>query len=95
MVTQGQTTCDLLEGGPDPEHFVDWYGERLPLHSVALDTAVAWLAGFFADLAWRPPIPGLPRLRAFQRQQLGMMLAWASRRLHLSEPAWVSELTSD
>jgi aminoglycoside phosphotransferase (APT) family kinase protein len=82
-----------LEGGPNPEQFVDWYGEQLSLHSAALDTAVAWVAGFFADLAWRPPIPGLPRLRAFQRQQLGVMLAWTSRRLHLSEPTWVSELT--
>ena len=73
-------------------------GHRRGTHSLiglAAFVAVAWIAGFFADLAWRPPIPGLPRLRAFQRQQLGVMLAWASRRLHLSEPDWVSELTSD
>jgi hypothetical protein len=83
-----------VEGGPGPEQFVDWYGERLALRGDALDAGVAWLAGFFADLAWRPAIPGLPRLRRFQRQQLAVMLAWTSRRLHLPEPTWVSELTA-
>jgi hypothetical protein len=83
-----------VEGGPDSDQFLDWYSKQLPLRDDTLDTAVAWLAGFFADLAWRPPIPGLPRLRTFQRQQLGVMLGWSARRLHLTEPDWVSELTA-
>jgi hypothetical protein len=81
-----------VEGGGEPERFVAWYGERLALDPDALDAMVVWLAAFFADLAWRPDIPGLPRLRRFQRQQLGVVLAWAARRLQLPEPAWVPAL---
>jgi hypothetical protein len=82
-----------VEGGVDPEQVVAWYGERLATRPDAVDAAVAWLAAFFADLAWRPAIPGLPRLRQFQRRQLGVVLAWAARRLRLPEPAWVSALS--
>jgi hypothetical protein len=82
-----------VEGGPDPERFVAWYGERLPVRADALDALLAWLAAFFADVAWRPEIPGLPRLRGFQRQQLAVVLAWAARRLRLPEPAWVGAMS--
>ncbi len=81
-----------VEGGVDPEQVVAWYGERLAPRPDALDAAVAWLAAFFADLAWRPDIPGLPRLRMFQRQQLSVVLAWTARRLQLPEPTWVSAI---
>ncbi len=81
-----------VDGGPEPEQVIAWYGERLALRSDALDAAVCWLAAFFADLAWRPEIPGLPRLRRFQRQQLGVTLAWAARRLALPAPEWVDML---
>lgn len=81
-----------VEGGVEPEQVVTWYGERLALRAGALDSAVVWLAAFFADYAWRPDIPGLPRLRTFQRQQLAVVLAWAARRLHLPEPAWVAAM---
>jgi len=82
----------IVEGGVGSEQFVAWYGERLAPRPDALDAAVAWLAAFFADLAWRPDIPGLPRLRRFQRQQLGVLLPWAARRLRLPEPGWASSL---
>jgi hypothetical protein len=81
-----------VDGGPDPERFVAWYGERLAVDGDVLDAMIAWLAAFFADLAWRPEIPGLPRLRRFQRQQLAVVLAWAACRLHLAEPRWASSL---
>jgi hypothetical protein len=81
-----------VEGGVDPEQVVVWYGDRLALRPEALDAAVAWLAAFFADLAWRPDIPGLPRLRRFQRQQLAVVLEWGARRLHFPEPTWISAL---
>jgi hypothetical protein len=81
-----------VEGGVGPEQFVAWYGERLAVDPDAVDVAVAWLAAFFADLAWRPDIPGLPRLRSFQRQQLAVVLAWTARRLHLPEPTWVAAM---
>jgi hypothetical protein len=56
-----------------------------------LDAEVADLALYFADQAWRPDIPGLPRLRAFQRRQFRITLAWAARRLHLPPPTWLGK----
>jgi hypothetical protein len=50
---------------------------------------VAAVAGFFAHHAWREPIPGLPRLRGFQRAQLKVSVAWAARRLDLPSPTWL------
>lgn len=81
-----------VEGGAPPEQIVGWYEERHALRPDALDMAIAWLAAFFADLAWRPDIPGLPRVRRFQRQQLCIVLAWAARRFGLSDPAWLSAM---
>jgi hypothetical protein len=78
-----------IEGGPEPEQFVAWYAERAPVRNDALDASVVGVAGFFAGLAWQPEIPGLPRLRPFQRAQLRVSLAWAARRLRLPNPAWL------
>ncbi len=81
-----------VDGGPEPERVVAWYSERLPVRDEALDAAVSWLAAFFAYHAWRPDLPELPRLRLFQRQQLGVTLRWAARRLQLAEPDWALTL---
>jgi len=78
------------EGGPLPEQVMDWYAERILVRPFVLDAAVADLAGFFADQAWRPAIPGLPRLRSFQRAQLSVTLAWTARRLDLPSPTWLN-----
>lgn len=78
------------EGGPRPEQVITWYAERIAVRPFALDAAVVDLAGFFADQAWRPAIPGLPRLRSFQRAQLSVTLAWAARRLDLPPPTWLN-----
>lgn len=72
---------------------MDWYAERGPVREAMVDAAVAWLAGFMARAAWQPELEGLPRLRLFQRQQLAVCLAWAARRLDLSPPAWLAEVT--
>ncbi len=77
------------EGGPDPEAVVAWYAARGEVRAGALDAAVAEIAGYFAEGAWQPDIPGLPRLRAFQRAQLRVSLAWAARRLGLPGPGWL------
>ncbi|HEU0028706.1 MAG TPA: phosphotransferase [Ktedonobacterales bacterium] len=81
-----------VDGGAEPERVVAWYSERLPVRDEALDAAVCWLAAFFANLAWRPELPELPRLRQFQRQQLGVTLRWAARRLRLADPDWTAAL---
>jgi hypothetical protein len=77
------------EGGPEPEQVLAWYAERMPVRSEVVDATAAALAGYFAEQAWQPDIPGLPRLRAFQRRQLVVTLAWAGRRLRLAEPSWL------
>jgi hypothetical protein len=78
------------EGGPPAERILGWYGEVLPLRGSHVDASIAGIAGYFADRSWRPPIPGVPRVRAFQRAQLKVSLAWAARRLALPEPTWLA-----
>lgn len=78
-----------VEGGPPAEQVLVWHGERFRQRAGAIDASVAALASFFATHAHRPEIPGLPRLRAFQRAQLRVTLGWAARRLKLPEPAWL------
>ncbi|HET8568162.1 MAG TPA: hypothetical protein VFM93_04165 [Candidatus Limnocylindria bacterium] len=77
------------EGGPAPERVEAWYADVLPLDDDALDASIAGIAGYFADRAWREPIPGLPRIRLVQRKQLRASLAWAARRLDLPDPKWL------
>lgn len=77
------------EGGPEPEQIVAWYGERLSPRESVMRASVAGIAGYFADAAWRPELPGLPRLRSIQRRQLRVSLAWAARLLELAEPTWL------
>ena len=80
-------TC---EGGPERETLAAWYAETGRLRPDVLAGAVAAVAGYFADAARRPEVPELPRLRAWQRKQLGVSLRWASRLLALPEPTWVA-----
>jgi hypothetical protein len=78
-----------LEGGPPPERVLAWYEEVLPLRAELIDASLAGIAGYFADRAWRPALDGLPRLRAWQRAQLGSCLLWAATRFDLPEPRWL------
>ena len=80
------------EGGPRAERIMDWYAEVLPLRDAHLDASVAGIAAYFADRAWRPSIAGVPRVRAFQRKQLKVSLAWAARRFALPDPAWLTSV---
>ena len=77
------------EDGPSPERVLAWYAEVLPLRAREIDASIAGIAGYFADRAWRPPLPGLPRLRSIQRRQLIATLGWAARRFALPEPSWL------
>lgn len=82
-----------VEGGPQPEECLEWYGAELRPDLV--DVALAWCVAFFALRAWQPPIPGLPRLRGFQRRQLSVLLNWAARRWNLPAPHWTAALLAD
>jgi hypothetical protein len=81
------------EGGPVPETLTAWYAATGPLRPAALAEAVAAVAGFFAARAFLPDLPGLPRLRPWQRQQLRVSLAWAARLLDLPAPTWLEALS--
>ena len=78
------------EGGPAPERVLAWYEDELPLRPGLVEASLAGIAGYFADRAWRAPIPGLPRVRRWQRQQLKVCLAWAARRFDIPEPRWLA-----
>jgi hypothetical protein len=75
--------------GPDPERVIAWYEEILPLRADVIDSSLAAISGFFADRSWKPEVPGLPRVRAFQRRQLKCCLSWSARRFDLPEPRWL------
>lgn len=70
-----------LNGGHDIEALL----HRLPVLADADPAAVtglyAGLAGFFTDRARRPPPPGIPTVRAFQRAQSEAALGWLAERL--------------
>ena len=81
-----------VEGGVLPEQVMSWYAEKLPVNAAAVDSSIAFCFTYFADRSWRSEIPGLPRVRRFQRQQLGTMALWAARQWSLPEPTWAHEL---
>jgi aminoglycoside phosphotransferase (APT) family kinase protein len=81
-----------VEEGVLPEQVTSWYAEKYPADRRAVDASIAWWLAFFADRAWRPEILGLPRVRHFQRQQLGMTLLWAARQWSLPQPEWAEGL---
>jgi fructosamine-3-kinase len=89
MVAFAQTVT--VEEGPSPEQIMKWYGECFPLDADAVECALAWWLTFFAHRAWRPDIPGLPRLRRFQRQQLGTLISWAARHWSFPSPHWINQ----
>ena len=80
------------EGGPQAEQVTGWYAGVMPPRTEAISACVAAIAGYFADRAPRPELPGLPRLRSVQRRQLKASLAWAARNLRLPPPEWLSSV---
>ncbi|MEL7975994.1 aminoglycoside phosphotransferase family protein [Isoptericola sp. F-RaC21] len=86
---RGAAFCDLVgmlpavqvEGGPTPE-------EALRLRPLPAGTdedgVTAYLVaetGYFVHSSLQPPVPGIPHLRAFQRAQGEVCVAWLRRRL--------------
>ena len=66
-----------------------WYAETGFVRPAMLDASVAALAGYFADRARLPPLPGLPRVRSVQRRQLKTTLMWCAATLQLPTPDWL------
>jgi aminoglycoside phosphotransferase (APT) family kinase protein len=66
-----------LEGGGPPEHVMELVG--LDLDSAQIIPLVAALAGFFIERGRLSDPPGLPTVRAFQRGQGEVTLAWLRR----------------
>src|SRR3954469_4865612 len=67
-----------LEGGPSAEDLAAAYAAVRPVDDELLTASIVGFAGYFADRGSRPDLPGLPRLRAFQRRQLKSSLGWAA-----------------
>ena len=84
--------CVALESGMSPEELLSWYQDELPMTEKSIDAAPAFFVGFFADRGFEPEIDGLPRLRKFQRQQLGTLVQWASRRFGWGSAEWARGL---
>lgn len=99
-ITVGRPEWDMVvfaqsvtvEGGPLPEEIMAWYSEEIAVDTHAINASIAWWFCFFANRAWREEIPGLPRVRRFQRQQVAVLAQWMARQWALSEPTWVQPL---
>ena len=70
----------VLDGAPDPE--VIWLAHPLGAAAAAdrADAVLAAFTGYFLRQSTPPP-PGVPTVRAFQRAQGDIALAWLGRRL--------------
>ncbi|HCX85729.1 MAG TPA: aminoglycoside phosphotransferase [Micrococcales bacterium] len=86
---RGAAFCDLLgwlpalrlEGGPAPE---DVLADHPLARAADPDAVTAFgvaLAGYFVASSLEPPPPGIPHLRAFQRAQGQVCVAWLAGRL--------------
>lgn len=82
------------DGGPRHETVMDMYAEAGALRPEVVTASVVMIADLFADLAPRPSMPGLPRLRAWQGAQLKVTLRWAAQRLDLPDPTWVDSIST-
>jgi hypothetical protein len=101
-VTKGPVVLDTVffapsvegEGGPTTSKTVALFERALGLRFPRRDQqiALAFAAGYFADMAWLPPPPGLPRLRWIQRLQLAVCVGWAAELIGLAEaPAMIGQ----
>lgn len=69
-----------LEGGGDPEEVLAGHGGQ-GVEPDAVTAVVLADAGYFLDRARLPDPPGLPTVRAFQRAQGQVCVAWLRQRL--------------
>ncbi len=69
-----------MQGGPQPEEILAAHPVVRGVDPAAVTAVAAALTGMFLWLARQPEEPGLPTLRAFQRGQGEVALAWLRRR---------------
>ncbi|HEY2443605.1 MAG TPA: phosphotransferase, partial [Streptosporangiaceae bacterium] len=67
-----------LHGGHDADALLD---AHTTAGSAQLTAVIAGLAGYFTDVARRPPQPGMPTVRALQRDYARTLLPWLRTRL--------------
>ncbi|MFJ9630430.1 phosphotransferase [Streptomyces sp. NPDC101175] len=72
--------CVRAQGGPDPEELFTRHPLAEGADPSGVTATLAGLAAFFVEHSLRPPPPGLPTLRAFQRAQGDAALDWLRAR---------------
>lgn len=86
---RGAAFCDAVgmlpavqvEGGPPPEEVLRRHPLPLDVEPDAVTSYLAALTGYFLKSSLDPAPPGIPHLRAFQRAQAEVGVAWLRHRL--------------
>ncbi len=76
----GMLSSVAMQGGPPPEEILARHPVARDADPAAITVMVAALAGFFCWHGSQPDPPGLPTVRAFQRAQGAIALAWLRQR---------------
>jgi aminoglycoside phosphotransferase (APT) family kinase protein len=71
----------VLDGGPTFDELVTLSPQTRAAETIHLASVASAAASFLIERSTRPPPPGLPTVRAFQRQQGGVLLDWLERQL--------------
>ncbi|QAY71264.1 phosphotransferase family protein [Xylanimonas protaetiae] len=77
----GMLPAVVLEGGPAPEGVLAAHPLPPGTDDEAVTAFLALETGYFLSSSLRPPPPGIPHVRAFQRAQGEVCVAWLRRRL--------------
>jgi hypothetical protein len=71
----------VLDGGPTIDELVILSPQTRGAEPTHLAAVASAAASFFIERCTRPPPPGLPTVRDFQRQQGGVLLDWLKQQL--------------
>jgi hypothetical protein len=69
-----------LHGGHDVSALLRRFAREAGADEGDLWAVLAGLAGYFVDQSRRPPPPGIPTVRAFQRVQGEALISWLAQR---------------
>ena len=69
-----------MQGGPKPDELLRM-ASLADIDDGAVNAVIASLTGYFLAYSRRPPLPGIPTLRAFQAAQGEVALAWLRERV--------------